>query len=102
MKSIKSDEFFKQLAINSGISDLRVVRDIYYGLVRTMSRELKSKHVIKLPDWGEFNLKIHKSRRFVSVRGEVGILPPKPTIKFSPDRNVKEHFYMLADGGTML
>lgn len=99
MKSIKPDEFFKQISINSGISDLGAIRDIYYGLVRTMSRELKSKHVIRLPDWGEFNLKIHKSRKFVSVRGEVGILPPKPTVKFSPDRNVKEHFYMLGDGG---
>ena len=102
MKSIGTEEFFKQVSINSGISDLRVVRDIYYGLIRTMSRELKSRQSIKLPDWGEFNLKVHKSRRFVSVRGEPGVLPPKPTVKFSPDRNVKEHFYMLGDTGTVL
>ena len=102
MKSINQEEFFKRVAVNSGISDLRTIRDIYYGMVRTMSQEIKSKHSIVLPDWGEFNLKIHKSRRFVSVTGESGILPPKPTVKFSPDYKVKKYFYELGNEGTVI
>lgn len=97
MKALKPDEFFKRIAINSGISDLRTIKDIYYGMVRTMSQELKSKHIVDLPDWGEFELKIHKSRKFVSVTGIPGVLPPKPTVKFAPDHKVKKYFYSLGD-----
>lgn len=97
MKSINQDEFFKRIAVNSGISDLRTIKDIYYGMVRTMSQELKSKQIIDLPDWGEFELKIHKSRRFVSVTGQPGVLPPKPTVKFAPNYKVKKYFYSLGD-----
>lgn len=95
MKSITPVEFFKEVSINSGISDLRVVRDIYYGVVRTITRELKGRHTIQLPDLGDFNLQIHKSRKFIDVFGKPGILPPKPTMKFKANRNVKKYFHTL-------
>lgn len=95
MKSITPEELFYKIAINSGISDLRTVKDIYYGLLKTITRELRINQKVKLPDLGEFNLKIHKSRRFVSVNGEPGILPPVPTMKFSPDYKVKAYFKSL-------
>jgi len=95
MKSIEPEEFFKQIAINSGVTDLQTVRNVFYGMVKTISRELKSRQSVKLPDWGEFKLKIHKSRRFVSVNGEPGILPPIPTVKFVPDYKVKKFFQEL-------
>ena len=99
MNSIGPEEFFKQVALNSGVSDLQIARDVFYGLIRTISRELKQKHVIKLPDWGEFTLKVHKSRKFINVNdGEQGVLPPKPTIKFIPDWKVKKYFHALGDG----
>jgi len=99
MKSITPEEFFIQISLNSGIADLRTIKDIYYGMIKTISRELKGKQKIKLPDWGEFNLKIHKSRRFVSVNGIPGILPPLPVVKFSPDHNVKKYFHSLGKTG---
>jgi len=102
MKSITPDEFFKQVAINSGTVDLRIVKDIFYGMVRTMSRELTNRQIIKLPDWGEFVLKIHKSRNFVSVNGRSGTLPAKATVKFIPDYKVKKFFYALGEDGTVL
>ncbi len=95
MKSINQDEFFKMMSVHSGVSDLNLIKNIYYGMIKTISRELKSRQSIKLPDWGEFKLKIHKSRRFISVTGEPGVLPPKPTIKFVPDYKVKKYFYEL-------
>lgn len=95
MKSIEPDEFFKQIAINSGITDLQLVRNFYYGMVKTISKQLTARQAIKLPDWGEFKLKIHKSRKFMSVNGTPGILPPIPTVKFSPDYKVKKFFQEL-------
>ena len=99
MKSIKTEEFFKQLAVDSGMSDLRVVRDVFYGMIRTISRELRNKGTIKLPDWGEFYLKIHSARRHKSITGEVGMVQARPTVKFSPDIKVKKYFYELGEKG---
>ena len=103
MKSIGTDEFFKTVATNSGVTDLDTVKDIYYGMVRTISRELKAKHVVNLPDWGEFVLKIHKARNFFSFDGNTQRrLPAKPTVKFVPDYKVKKYFHALGDEGTVI
>lgn len=95
MKSINPEEFFKKVAINSGVSDLSIVRDVFYGIIRTISQELRARHSIKLPDWGEFLLKVYKSRNIISVQGGRIMLPPKPMVKFVPDYKMKRYFYQL-------
>jgi len=103
MESINKEDFFRQVALNSSVTDLDAVRKIYYGMVRTMSRELKGKQKIKLPDWGEFSLKIHKGRNFVDVNtGCIRQLSAKTVIKFIPDWKVKKHFHSFGEGGTMI
>ena len=102
MKSIGPDEFFKKVAVNSGISDLVVVRDVFYGIIRTISQELRARHSIKLPDWGEFLLKVYKSRNIVGIQGKRVTLPPKPMVKFIPDYKVKRYFYTLGEEGTVI
>jgi len=98
MKGLTKEEFFKQLAVNSGQTDLETVKNIFYGLVRTMSKELRGKHTITLPDWGTFNLKIHKERNAYNTNSKkVERLKAKPTIKFSPDYKVKIYFHALGD-----
>ena len=97
MESIKPDEFFKLIAINSGVSDLSIVKNFYYGLIRTISRELRNKHTIRLPDWGEFVLGIYKARNIKSVDGSMISIPAKPTVRFKPDRKVKKYFLTLGN-----
>jgi nucleoid DNA-binding protein len=102
-KSIGPEEFFKQISIHSGGVDIDTVRDVYYGMIRTISRELRDKHVIKLPDWGEYLLKIYKERISRDVNdGILRMIPAKPAVRFSPNRNVKKYFYSLGDKGTMV
>lgn len=98
MKSINKDEFFKQVAINSGVTDLETVRNVFYGMVKTISRELKDRHIVKLPDWGEFYIQIRKARTITDVnnRNQIAI-PAKPTVKFNPDYKVKRYFYQLGE-----
>lgn len=97
MRSIKSEEFFKQVAVNSGIVDLQTVKNIYYGLVRTISKELKEKQIVNLPDWGKFLLMTRKSRKALNVStGNVEILPPKPEVRFKTDHKVKKYFHEWA------
>ena len=96
MKSIKTEEFFRLVAVNSGISDLDVIKRVFYGMVRTITRELRDKQIVKLPDFGEFVLVIHKSRKYKTTKTHENIiLPPKPTVKFRPDWKVKQYFYEL-------
>jgi nucleoid DNA-binding protein len=96
MKSIKTDEFFRLVTLNSGVNDLRAVQDVFYGMVRTISRELKEKGEITLPDWGTFYLHVHKARKSVDVNnGMLRDLPAKTTVKFSPDLKVKKYFQEL-------
>lgn len=97
MKSINTEEFFKLVAVNAGVTDLETVRDIFYGMVKTISRELKNKQIVKLPDWGSFALKLHKSRRSPSVRGGIVIIPPRAIISFTPDYKVKRYFYKFGE-----
>lgn len=103
MKSINREEFFKLISIHSGGVDLDTVRDVYYGMVRTIGRELKEKQTVDLPDWGEFNLKIIKARRALDVNDRiVKDLPAKTVVKFKPATKVKKHFYSLGTERTVL
>ena len=96
---INSNDFFKQVAINSGISDLTVTRDVFYGIVKTISRELKDKQVVQLPDFGEFTLKVRPARNFMDVNTrQVCVLPPRAIIKFTPTIPLKKYFYEFGKG----
>ena len=100
MKSIGSEEFFKKIAIHANIMDVETVRDVYYGMIRTISRELKDTGIIKLPEWGNFYLNIHKERRSNDLASRtIKILPAKTTVKFSPIDKVKKYFHKWGEGG---
>ena len=104
MKSIEPEEFFKKIAINSGVNDLQTVKDIFYGMIRTISIELRERHIVNLPDWGEFYIHIHSARRALDVNTmQPKTIVAQPTVKFSPDWKVKKHFKMLSDDtGTVI
>lgn len=94
-KSITQDEFFQQLALNSG-RDMSSCKDIYYGLIKTIARELKNRRTVKLPDWGDFKLSIYKEREIIDINDKTKkYIPPKPVVKFVPDYKVKAYFRSL-------
>ncbi len=100
MKSINSEEFFKLVAVKAGIVDLDTVKKVYYGMIKAISNELRNKHVVKMPDWGELSLLMYKSRRTRNINtGRVEALPPKPMVKFVADYKVKKYFHALMDEG---
>jgi nucleoid DNA-binding protein len=103
-KSIPPEEFFKKVALNSGVNDLQSVRDIFYGVVRTITQELRGdRRAVILPDWGEFSLIIYPERNSLDINdGIVKRLPAKPVVKFKPDYKVKKYFYALGEEGTVV
>lgn len=95
-RSVSPEEFFKLVALNSGASDLKNVKDIFYGMIRTISRELRNKGIVDLPDWGRFEVKIYKERRILDVNlKELLVVPETPMVKFYPCKAVKKYFYSL-------
>jgi len=103
MKSIGPEDFFNKITVHSGISDVNLVRDVYYGLIKTISRELKEAGTIKLPDWGDFTLKVHKSRKMIDVNEKIPIvIPAKTVVKFNPDYKVKAYFHEFGSQSTVI
>ena len=102
-KNIKPEEFFKLVAVNSRMVDLEIVKMIYYGLVRTVTKELKGSGKVKLPDFGEFVLKVRNVRKGFDINTRT-MVPRTPiaVIRFVPDWKVKRYFYDLGKDGTMV
>ena len=91
------------LSKHSGLSDLDVTKRFYYGMIRTITTELRGKHIINLPDLGKFELKIHKARRHINVStGKWELISAKPTMKFYPCKALKEYFYALGNESTVI
>lgn len=101
-KSIKPEEFLKLVSANSGI-DLDTSKKVYYGMLRTITRELKKSRIITLPDLGEFYIKMFKERVIVDYQSKQRkTVPVTPVVKFKPDYKVKAYFHDLGVEGTMI
>lgn len=98
MQSIKTKDFFTQIALNARVTDMDLVRDVYYGMIKTMARELRDRQAIILPNWGKFYITLHKSHNARCInKGTVFVVPPRPTVKFAPTESLKKHFYTLGE-----
>jgi nucleoid DNA-binding protein len=97
MLSKQKAKFFNDLALEMGLLNDADARKYYYDIVRYVVRTANTKDVVELPDLGTFQVIVHKGRRSC-VNGlkwqedkEITYIPPKRTLKFYPDRKVKEH-----------
>jgi nucleoid DNA-binding protein len=102
MKSIKPEEFLKLVSANSGI-DLETSKRVYYGMLRTITRELKKNRIITLPDLGDFYIKMFKEKAIIDYQTKQRkMIPTTPVVKFKPDYKVKAYFHDLGAEGTMI
>ena len=99
MKSINREDFFRLVSANSGV-DLDSTRDVFYGMIKTISRELRDHQSVKLPDWGEFNLKVFKKTKGYDINKGIQVSrTPVTVVKFTPDYKVKRYFSELGKMG---
>jgi hypothetical protein len=105
MKSINTEEFFKLIATESGL-DPGTVSRVYFSMIKIICRELRGKQIVKLPDWGEYCLKVLAShRKFILSgfgEGSFKVIPPLTLLKFKPDYKVKKYFRDFGKEGTMI
>jgi nucleoid DNA-binding protein len=92
-KELNREEFFSEISQLANFCDVELVRNVYYGMIKVMSRQLKAGKRIKLPDWGRFYLHNAVPRRIVDYRSKQIIsLGMKKYVKFEPDDKVKVYF----------
>jgi nucleoid DNA-binding protein len=86
-------EFFGEISQLANFCDEKLVENVYYGMVRVISRQLRAGKRVKLPDWGEFYTHDTAPRQVIDVNtGQVRSLGMKKCVKFDPDRKVKAYF----------
>lgn len=95
-KIIGKEEFFEEISANANYCDKRLVENMYYGLIKVVSRHLKSGEEVKLPDWGYFYLHNTAPRQCINlINGKIGNLSMKRCVKFRPCTKVKAFFREL-------
>lgn len=99
MRKKAVDDFFLEVQKEANYIDVTNIKPIYYALLRTILNRLHSDGTIVLPDWGQFRVVKHKSRRSRDLNnpGEFLILPAIKTAKFSPCGRLKNFVRNLKD-----
>lgn len=85
------------LAVEIGCDRNTAVK-FYYDFVRYISKTVNNNGSIKLPHFGEFVIKIHKSK-IATMKGMDGFgkdgkytaVPPRRVMSFKPDNKLKKH-----------
>ena len=92
----KLDKFFEELSSHSNYLPEDSVKEVYYGFIKMIGRELQKKGRVICPDLGEFTLlrrQPHMARSVVD--GQIRMLPEQYLVKFKPCRKMKSHFHSL-------
>jgi nucleoid DNA-binding protein len=93
VKSLTKDEFFQEISGLANYCDRELVEAVYYGMIKVISRQLRTGRKVKMPDWGEFYLHNSAPRIALDVSsGQLKSLGMKKCVKFDPDYKVKAYF----------
>lgn len=89
----KKNEFFKEISLLAEFCDERLVKCVYYSLIKLITRSLRKYGRITLPDWGDFVLVWYPPKRGLDVKSRL----PKTfsgckKVKFRPSYKLKEYY----------
>ena len=91
---MKKDEFFTEISKLCGYVDEKTIESMYYAMLRVISRQLRGKNLIELPDLGKFYLHRHKPRMSLDINRKIFTgLAAKTTLKFDPDYKIRKYFH---------
>ena len=90
---LNKKEVFRAISELANFCDEQLVEEVYYAMIRVISRQLKSGKMILLPDWGMFFLKKTVARQSIGVRGgRIITLGGRECLRFSAVNKVKAYF----------
>jgi nucleoid DNA-binding protein len=90
MNRDEATEFFNRVALHSGISDIRMIRSVYYGIIKSISSELIRGLPIEMPEFGTFKIVMKKEHMGVDIRsGEKVVKKKSALLRFKPCHAIK-------------
>jgi nucleoid DNA-binding protein len=93
---LKQTELWEKISERLNYIDQELVESVYRELIRIVVQELRHHGMVRMPDFGDFTMVYHKERVSRDVNSGLMVrLPPKKTVKFSPDYKLKEYFRSL-------
>ena len=94
---MKAPELFNRIAEKSGYTDHGIVAEVYYGLLKTITEELRAGRTVRLPELGDFSIRKWKSMntyRFANQSMGGGVIKREgiKVVKFKPCANIGKYF----------
>lgn len=88
---LKEDRFYQLLSEKCNYLDKDTARAFYMGLVKTISQELRTNGVIRLPHLGDMAL-VHMKPKSVLVGMTRQVVSGLYALKFYPNKSFREYF----------
>jgi len=96
MKDYEKREFFNNIAIKMGTTDLEMAKNAYSGVVKAIMQGIREREICEAPDFGVFKIVRHKARKISDVNTKQDkYLPEMNTFRFSPDRKLRKYIHNL-------
>lgn len=91
---IKQDKkiFFEKMLCNAKMTDMEMVKKVYYAFLKTIAKDLRRGKAIEAPDLGLFEIIINKPYKFGRnpKTGELIDVPERKVVKFRVNKNLKD------------
>ncbi len=88
---INEKEFFRLLSAECNYIDECTVRDLYFGLVRVVKQELRTKKCARLPQLGDFGL-VEQKPRMAWVGKAHALIASREVLRFYPAEYIRRYF----------
>lgn len=90
-------EFYNNLTIEFGTTDVELTRNFYHSLVRLVKKYLKTKGFIKLPGLANIVVYLNKGRRYMNVNTRIdAVIKPHKSVKMKPNftlrKEIREYY----------
>src|SRR3990167_4826639 len=95
-KRANPSDFFSRVSKRSMVGDIKIVKDIYYAIIKEIIVGLREKGEQVLPDFGIFFLFFLMGRKIFNVgTGKHQVSSHRRVVKFKPSVPLKDYFREL-------
>lgn len=92
-KYLKAGDLFEKIANKSNYTDPGIVAEVYYGLLKAITEELRSGNAVRLPELGDFYLQKRKNMTtYMFKTGGIHRRESIKVVKFSACANIGKYF----------
>lgn len=95
---VSSDQFFQLISAKANYMNVKIVRDVYYAMIKALMQELRQRGMVRLPEFGDFFLSFYGGHEAVNVNtGRKEEVARRRTLKFRTNNILKNYLKSLSD-----